>query len=196
MLEGRQHRYLSGTPMDGYEGVVGLPGQPSQILVAWALGWMARFITDEPERVADFNRLIEMAERRFPEQDWDWELLAARCEWPKWAGELVGDPTKLVRINYSGNQIVANLLGPLVDITLPKGLGVFSVSLESSVRRNAMDMLAGGIIRRPLASEGIRQASPRIMAVVTRVIRRAAQQDRSVRNLIERDYPHLLEPAA
>jgi len=94
MLEGKPDPYLLGTPMDGYEGVLGLPGKPEHVLVAWALSWMARFIDKAPDRVGDFKRLIAMAERRFPGEEWDWEINALRCAWPDWARESL-DPTNL-----------------------------------------------------------------------------------------------------
>src|SRR5262249_28439272 len=142
MLEGKSDSYLNGTPMDGFEGVIGLGGSPKEVLVGWALARMADHLDDNPFRTRQFKQLLRVVRSRFVDYPWDFELLAARCEWRPWAQKLVGSPKNLIRIEYAKIAKVEYLKGrtrPKIRIRLPLHYKVDAAQLELRIRQLALD---------------------------------------------------------
>lgn len=140
MLEDKPDTYLAGTPMDGFEGVIALPGPPNEALVGWALARMSDYLHDSPFRTRQFKQLLPDVQARFSDHPWDFELLAARCEWKPWAQKLVGDPMSLVRIEYARIPTVEYLRGDnktKMRIRLPRKYK--SAKLDHTIRQLALD---------------------------------------------------------
>jgi hypothetical protein len=142
MLEQKPDLYLDGAPMDGFEGVLGLPDGPREVLVGWALARMSEYLGDSPFRVRQFKQLLALVKSRFPGFCWDFELLAARSEWRRWAQRLVGNPEKLVKIEYLKIPEVRYLRGrnkPKIRIQLPLEYKAGAAKLDPTIRQLALD---------------------------------------------------------
>jgi hypothetical protein len=100
MLKHTPHDFLQGTPMDGFEGILGLPGEPRKNLVGWALARMSEEIDTSRFQEKQFSYLLESVKTRFKEEKWDFLSLGVLCEWRSWAVKLVGDPRTVLEIEY------------------------------------------------------------------------------------------------
>ena len=142
MLEGRPHDYLEGAPMDGFEGVLGLPkGNP--VWIGWALARMADAMDKSRFREDQFHELLDRVNGRFQTADWDIPRLAVRCEWKPWAQKLVGESKNVptIKIEDRGTiQVVHSATKVLIK--LPNDLAASSVT---AVRQVASDLQAADL---------------------------------------------------
>ena len=142
MLENKPDRYLHGTPMDGFEGVMGVPGKPQEPLIGWAFARLSDYLDGSPFRIQQFRQLLSAAKSRYNDYPWDFELLAARCQWKQWSQKLVGAPSKLIKIEYVRVEKVEYLKGntkPRIRIRLPMKYKIFAAKLDPTIRQLALD---------------------------------------------------------
>jgi len=146
MLKGKPHETLRGTPMSGFEGIVGLPKGPREVRIGCAFGCMSEYLDKSPFREEQMQQLIDGVKARFPKHPWDFEYLAARCEWQReWAKRLVGDPdpTKMIAIEYADindpEDINDKNSKPRIRIRLPLRYRVEAHNLEPVIRQHTLE---------------------------------------------------------
>jgi len=156
MLAKLPHKILGGMPMDGFEGVLGLPGPPDEDVIGWSLARMADDLEKSPFRKDQFLELIDYVEARFPQHNWDFIFLSIVCEWKGWTQELVGDPAKVIKIEYGSNQepeYVEEEGRRKIRIRLPESLVRYADEIEPNVRRIALDFRRTQLPQRHLLSQ-------------------------------------------
>lgn len=99
--------FLKGGPMDGFEGILGLPGEPNEALLGWALAQMARELDDAPFREKQFAGLLDRVESRFNTAECNWHVLGV-IRWQVWAKEVLekkGWLAEDVPIDFVGTEV-------------------------------------------------------------------------------------------
>jgi hypothetical protein len=95
MLDGSPDPFLSGTPVDGYQGILrcptASPGEPDLDAIGRGLKRIAPLLPDDLHGRMQFDDLLSQTRRTFPGmgEDWDYLLIEAgtRHEWPRWAAQ-------------------------------------------------------------------------------------------------------------
>jgi hypothetical protein len=91
MLEGRPHRFLGGTPEDGFHGILRCPsagrGNPDVDAIGHALAVLASGYQDHPDKSLIFDHLLDQVTAAYLRPDWDRLLLetADHHKWVPWA---------------------------------------------------------------------------------------------------------------
>ena len=103
---------------------------------------MADYLHDNPFRTRQFKQLLALVKSRFSDYLWDFELLAARCEWRPWAQKMVGAPGNLVRIEYARIEKVEYHRGQTktrIEIRLPLQYKGYAAKLDPTICHLALD---------------------------------------------------------
>jgi hypothetical protein len=100
MLDGNAHDVLDGTPMDGFEGVLGLPGKPNHNEIGYALACTAGYLNRSPLREKQFTHLLRTITMRFTAESWDFRKLAILIGWPTWTVKPLKELYSLDKILY------------------------------------------------------------------------------------------------
>ena len=84
-LEGAKDSFLHPSPMDGFEGMLHMPGKLDEDQIGFALGKMAVYLADcGSSRKMQFSFLLGMVQRRFPKHQWSFRNLGRKHKWPLW----------------------------------------------------------------------------------------------------------------
>jgi len=138
MLNGEPHVFLRGAPMDGFEGFLGLPGEPDKNLIGWALARMADDIQESQFREKQFLHLIERIRTKFKKEKWNFLLLAVLCGWKHWAVKLMGDPQTVLGIEYDNTIEDLVYLGAN-RVKIPEHFRSYAADLEPIIRQLFVD---------------------------------------------------------
>jgi hypothetical protein len=140
MLSGQPDEFLRGTPMDGFEGLLGLPSKAREGLVAWALARMSDYLNKSPFREAQFRQLLRSVSARWKEVAWDFQVLGIRGGWQSWAKDTVGGVQGLMVIDYSDVKYPKVESDPPPGrILLPEDYSRHSATLEPLIREHCED---------------------------------------------------------
>jgi hypothetical protein len=141
--------FLRGGPIDGFEGILGLPSQANEALIGWALARMSYFLDSSPFGRKQFQGLLERVESHFSPKPWNWQELAGLCNWKPWAQHMVGDPE--VEIVY-GKFLEVAVVGRS-KIMLPEALLHYASELEPAIRELALDFRNSGLADEHLSAQ-------------------------------------------
>ncbi len=184
MLTNQPDEILQGTPMDGFEGILGLPGNPNEFLMGWALARMTDYLDNSPFREEQFRELLRMLRARLDVQDWDFEVLALSCGLRRWSYESVGDPIGRVTIEYADVPRVEYMeAGKRAVVRLPLKYQSLASKVEPIIRQMVTDFQMVNLPDEYLRA-GIQSAVPSLTKKLLPSSPNAPPNDASTEHLI------------